>query len=71
MAITLKSLAGAINNVDFGVAVSRGSSNQQVLEYDVMEAGNMSKCKDLHSLNKGQVMMARPVGQSISKKSGL
>jgi len=33
----------------------------------VLEAGKMGKRKDLSEFEKGRIVMARPLGQSISK----
>lgn len=43
--------------------------NSQFLK--LLEAGNMSKRKDLSPFDKGQVVMARGLDQSICKTAGL
>lgn len=49
------------------------ASEHFVLEGDVFEAGKMGKCKDWSEFDGGQIVMARCLGQSISKNcsSGL
>jgi len=42
-----------------------------VLIVDVLEAGRMGKRKDLSEFDKGQIVMARQLGQSISKTAAL
>ena len=44
---------------------------QSVLEVDVLEAGKMGKRKDLRDSDKGQIVMARRLSQSISNTTGL
>ena len=46
-------------------------SKNVVLRVDVIEAGKMGKCKDLSDFDKGQIVMARWLGQSISKIAAL
>ncbi len=41
------------------------------LKVDVLEAGKMGKRKDLSEFDKGQIVMARQLGQSISKTAAL
>ncbi|KAK3523932.1 hypothetical protein QTP70_016739, partial [Hemibagrus guttatus] len=38
---------------------------------DVLEAGKMGKCKDLSEFDKGQIVMARRLDQSISKTAAI
>lgn len=45
------------------------ASEHLVLEFDVLEAGKMSKRKDLSDIDSGQTVMATRLGQSISKTS--
>ncbi|KAK3533095.1 hypothetical protein QTP70_006773 [Hemibagrus guttatus] len=44
---------------------------RQNLQVDVLEAGKMDKRKDLGEFDKGQIVMARPLDQSISKTAAL
>ena len=37
----------------------------------MLEAGEMCKCKDPSDFNRGQIVMARRLGQSISETAGL
>ena len=53
-----------MNNIDYLVIMA-------VLKVDVLEAGKMGKRKDLRDFDKGQILMARRLGQSISKIAGL
>ncbi|KAK3542138.1 hypothetical protein QTP86_016464, partial [Hemibagrus guttatus] len=41
------------------------------LNGDVLEAGKLGKCKDLSEFEKGQIVMARRLDQSISKTAAL
>ena len=47
------------------------ASESVVHKVDVLEAGKMGKRKDLSEFDKGQIVMARPLGQSISKAAAL
>ncbi|KAK3565242.1 hypothetical protein QTP86_001495 [Hemibagrus guttatus] len=48
------------------------ASEHFVLKVDVLEAGKMDKRKDLSEFDKkGQIVMARPLDQSISKTAAL
>lgn len=38
------------------------AGEQSVLRVDVLEAGNMSKHKNLRDFDKGQILMARRLG---------
>ncbi|KAK3567713.1 hypothetical protein QTP86_022674, partial [Hemibagrus guttatus] len=42
-----------------------------IFTVDVLEAGKMDKCKDLSEFDKGQIVMARRLDQSISKTAAL
>ncbi|KAK3568968.1 hypothetical protein QTP86_021379 [Hemibagrus guttatus] len=42
-----------------------------VLKVDVLEAGKMDKRKELSEFDKGQIVMARPLDQNISKTAAL
>lgn len=46
-------------------------SKHFVLKVDVLEAGEMGKCKDLSESGEGQILMARRLGQSISKTAAV
>ncbi|KAK3538480.1 hypothetical protein QTP86_004653 [Hemibagrus guttatus] len=50
----------------FGVK-ERNFDGQMVVDY----AGKMAKRKDLSEFDKGQIVMARPLDQSISKTAAL
>lgn len=41
-------------------------SEQSVLEVDVLKARNTGKYKDVSDFDKGHIVIARPLGQSIS-----
>lgn len=41
------------------------------VETDVLEVGKMGKCRNLSDFDKRQIVMARPLGQSISKTTRL
>ncbi|KAK3508309.1 hypothetical protein QTP70_019536 [Hemibagrus guttatus] len=47
------------------------ASEHFVLKVDVLEAGKMGNCKDLSDFNKGQIVIARPLDQNISKTAAL
>ncbi|KAK3507069.1 hypothetical protein QTP70_003879 [Hemibagrus guttatus] len=47
------------------------ASEHFVLKADVLETGKMGKSKDLSEFDKGQIVMARPLDQSISKTAAL
>ena len=44
---------------------------KSVLEVDVLDAGEMGRSKDLSDFDKGQIVMARRLGQSISETARL
>lgn len=46
------------------------AGEQSVLEIDMLAAGKMGMLKDLSDFNKNQTVMARQLGQSISKMAG-
>ena len=49
----------------------KAASEHFVLEVDVLEAGEMGKCKDLSEFDKDQIVTAGQLGQSISKTAVL
>ncbi|KAK3543475.1 hypothetical protein QTP70_022071 [Hemibagrus guttatus] len=49
----------------------KAESEHFVLNVDVLEAGKMDKRKDLSKFDKGQIVMARPLDQNISKTAAL
>ena len=51
--------------------IYEAASEQSVLEVDVMDAGEMGRSKDLSDFDKGQIVMARRLGQSISETERL
>ena len=51
--------------------IYKAASEHFVLKVDVLEAGKMGKRKDLSEFDKGQIVMARRLGQSISKTAAL
>ncbi|KAK3521036.1 hypothetical protein QTP86_025032 [Hemibagrus guttatus] len=53
------------------IKIPRAASEHFVLKVDVLEAGKMDKCKDLSEFDKGKIVMARPLDQSISKTAAL
>ena len=67
-----------MNNIDFLVTMAPvkgwdilGASEQSVLEVDVLDAGEMGRSKDLSNFDKGQIVMARRLGQSIFETARL
>ena len=50
---------------------TQAASEQSVGEVDVLETGKMGKRKDVSDFDKGQIVMARRLGQSISKRQVL
>ncbi len=51
------------------VGIYQAASEHFVLKVDVLEAGKMGKCKDLREFDT--IVMARRLGQSISKTTGV
>ncbi|KAK3507722.1 hypothetical protein QTP70_034827, partial [Hemibagrus guttatus] len=49
----------------------QAASEHFVLKVDVLKAGKMDKRKDLSEFDKDQIVMARPLNQSISKTAAL
>ena len=47
--------------------IYEAASEQSVLEVDVLEAGKTGKRKDLSNFHKGQIVIAKRLGQRISK----
>ena len=47
------------------------ASKQSVLPVDLLGAGKMARRKDLSNFHKGQIVLAKRLGQNISKKVGL
>lgn len=76
LAITLRPLTGEMKNIDDLVTMSWGgvyqaASEQTALEFGVLEAGNMSKDKDLSDGHRSQIVTARQPSQNVSKTAGL
>ena len=51
--------------------IYEAASEQSVLEVDVLDAEEMGRSKDLSNFDKGQIIMARRLGQSISETTRL
>ena len=51
--------------------IYQAASEQSVLEFDVLDAGEMGRSKDLTDFDKGQIVMVRRLGQSISETARL
>ena len=49
----------------------QAASENVVIKVDVLEAGKMGKCNYLSKFVKGHIVMARPLGHSISKTAAL
>ena len=49
----------------------RHESEKKILKVDVLEAVKMFKRKDLSNFDKGQIVIARQLGQSLSKTTAL
>ena len=77
-ATTLKPLTGELNNIDHLITMAPvkgwdilGSEGTVSSCVDVLEAGKMGKRKDLSDFHKGQIVMARRLGLSISRSCGV
>ena len=69
-------MTGEVDNTDSSWhlllgGIYKAASEHVILKVDVLEAGKMGKCKDLSKFDKGQIVMARQLGQSISKTAAL